>query len=142
MPGNRNDDPMRSSLPMPRRTCRTSAPTRSHRFAISFMKEMRVASMALAAYLVSSADAGSMTRTGLPVRTKGSYSSFMTASTCGSSVPTITRSGFRKSPTAAPSFRNSGLEATENLWWVRPAITLRTRSAVPTGTVDLFTMIL
>ena len=41
-------------------------PTRSHRFAISFMNEMRVASMALAAYLVSSAEAWSMTRIGLP----------------------------------------------------------------------------
>ena len=28
-PGNRNDGPMRLSVPMPRRTCRTSAPTRS-----------------------------------------------------------------------------------------------------------------
>ena len=36
------------------------------------MNEMRVASMALAAYLVSSADAGSMIRIGLPVRTNGS----------------------------------------------------------------------
>ncbi len=63
---------MRVSVPMPRRTWRTSAPTWSQRFAISFMNEMRVASMALAAYFVSSADAGSMTRMGLPVRTKGS----------------------------------------------------------------------
>ena len=74
------------------------------------MNEMRVASIALAAYLVSSAEAGSMTRIGLPVRTKGSYSSRMSASTCGSSVPITTRSGFRKSSTAAPSFRNSGFE--------------------------------
>ncbi len=36
------------------------------------MKEMRVASIALAAYFVSSADAGSITRIGLPVRTNGS----------------------------------------------------------------------
>lgn len=34
----------------------TSAPTRSHRLAISFMNEIRVASMALAAYLVISAE--------------------------------------------------------------------------------------
>ena len=49
---------MRLSLPMPRRTWSTSAPSRSQSAAISFMKEMRVASMALAAYLVSSASAG------------------------------------------------------------------------------------
>ena len=57
---------------MPRRTWSTSAPTRSHRFAISFMNEMRVARRALAAYLVISALALSITRIGLPVRTKGS----------------------------------------------------------------------
>ncbi len=56
---------MRVSVPMPLRTLSTSAPTRSHRLATSFMNEMRVASMALAAYLVSSAEAWSMTRIGL-----------------------------------------------------------------------------
>ena len=35
------------------------------------MNEMRVASIALAAYLVTSADGMSMKRIGLPVRTKG-----------------------------------------------------------------------
>ena len=63
---------MRASVPMPARTCRTSAPTLSQRFAISFMNEMRVASMALAAYFVISAEAWSITRIGLPVRTNGS----------------------------------------------------------------------
>ena len=71
IPGKRKEDPIRESVPMPRRTWPTSAPMRSHRFAISFMNEMRLASIALAAYFVSSADAQSMTRTGLPVRTKG-----------------------------------------------------------------------
>ncbi len=47
--------PMRASEPIPLRTISTSAPTRSHRLAISFMNEIRVASMALAAYLVISA---------------------------------------------------------------------------------------
>jgi hypothetical protein len=42
---------MRLSLPMPRRTASTSAPTKSAKLAISFMNEMRVASMALAAYM-------------------------------------------------------------------------------------------
>jgi hypothetical protein len=35
------------------------------------MKEIRVASIALAAYLVTSAEGMSMNRTGFPVRTKG-----------------------------------------------------------------------
>ena len=124
-PGTGTTDPMRVSEPIPRRTCRTSAPTLSQRFAISFMNEMRVASIALAAYFVSSAEAWSMTRIGWPVRTKGSYSSRMIASTFGSSVPMTTRSGFRKSSTAAPSFRNSGFETTANgLLRHAPAITL------------------
>ena len=41
---------MRSSEPMPRRTFSTSTSSRSQRLAISFMKEIFVASMALAAY--------------------------------------------------------------------------------------------
>ena len=56
--------PMRGSLPMPLRTMFTSAPMISHRLAMSFMKEILVASMALAAYLVISADGMSMKRTG------------------------------------------------------------------------------
>ena len=51
---------MRSSAPIALRTESTSAPTRSQSMATSFMNEMRVASMALAAYLVSSAERGSM----------------------------------------------------------------------------------
>jgi hypothetical protein len=50
---------------------RTRAPTASQSPAIMFMKEIRVASIALAAYLVISADAMSMIRIWLPVRTKG-----------------------------------------------------------------------
>jgi hypothetical protein len=53
------------------RTRSTSAPTFSHRFAISFMNEMRVASIALAAYFVISAEAMSMKMIGFPVRTNG-----------------------------------------------------------------------
>ena len=45
---------------------------------MSFMNEMRVASIALAAYLVISADGISMKMIGLPVRTNGAYSSAMT----------------------------------------------------------------
>jgi hypothetical protein len=69
---------MRESVPIPRRTCPTSAPSRSQRFAISFMKEMRVASIAFAAYFVISADGRSMNRIGFPVRTNGAYSSAIT----------------------------------------------------------------
>ena len=46
---------MRWSAPIPRRTALTSAPTRSQMLAISLMKEIFVASMQLAAYLVISA---------------------------------------------------------------------------------------
>jgi hypothetical protein len=66
----------------------------------------------------------------------------MISATRGSSVPMITRSGFRKSPIAAPSFRNSGLETTSNGWLVIDAMRSCTFFAVPTGTVDLSTMIL
>ncbi len=52
---------MRGSLPMPTRTCSMSAPSFSASSASSFMKEMRVASIALAAYLVSSAERMSIT---------------------------------------------------------------------------------
>jgi len=88
------------------------APTFSHRLANSFITVMRAASIALAAYLVISADAMSMKRTGLPVRTNGSYSSRSAASAAGASTPSTMRSGFMKSWTAAPSLRNSGFEAT------------------------------
>ena len=60
---------------MPRRTSLMSAPSRSHRLAISLMKLIFVASMALAAYLVISALSGDMTRNGCSVRRNGLYSS-------------------------------------------------------------------
>ena len=103
------------------------------------MNEMRVASIALAAYFVISADGMSMKMIGFPVRTNGAYSSPMTWADSGESTPTITRSGFMKSSTAAPSFRNSGFEHTWNGVRVRSAIAARTFSAVPTGTVLLVT---
>ena len=66
---------MRLSEATARRTSSTSAPTASHTFAISFMKEMRVASIAFAAYLQSSALAQSIIMIGAPVRVNGAYSS-------------------------------------------------------------------
>jgi regulator of sirC expression with transglutaminase-like and TPR domain len=47
---------------MPVRTCSISAPSRSARLASSFIKLILVASIALAAYLVSSADRTLMTK--------------------------------------------------------------------------------
>ena len=68
--------------------------------------------MALAAYFVISADARSMKMMGLPVRTNGAYNWPITSAASGESTPITTRSGFMKSSTAAPSFRNSGFAAT------------------------------
>ena len=62
---------MRGSEPMPWRTASMSAPTRSARLASSFMKLMRVASIALAAYLANSAERTSITRVRSWLRLKG-----------------------------------------------------------------------
>ena len=59
---------MRASEPMPLRTCSMSASTASHRLARSFMNEMRVASIALAANLTISALAQLITIAGTLVR--------------------------------------------------------------------------
>ena len=60
---------MRVSVPMPRRTMSTSAPTSSQKLATSFMNVILVAKKEFAAYLVSSALRSSMNNTGLPWRT-------------------------------------------------------------------------
>ena len=129
---------------MPLRTSRTSAPTRSQMVAISLMKEILVASMQLAAYLVISALRMPMTISLSRVRAKGAYSSRMVAAALSDEVPMTTRSGFMKSEMASPSFRNSGLETTSKSKFLPRAASssvmmARTRSAVPTGTVDLST---
>ena len=49
---------------MPSDTSRTSAFTASHRLAIALMNEILVARNAFDAYLIISADAGSVTRIG------------------------------------------------------------------------------
>ena len=51
---------MRESPPTPIRTSLTSAPTFSHSAAISFMNEMRMASIVFATYFVISALAGAI----------------------------------------------------------------------------------
>jgi hypothetical protein len=108
------------------------------------MKLILVASMALAAYLVSSADFTSMTIMRSRLRVKGSYKARSSSAARSLSVPTTTRSGFMKSAMAAPSFRNSGFEAmsksTEAPRLPSDSWTAaRTLSAVPTGTVDFVT---
>jgi hypothetical protein len=75
---------------------------------------MRVASMELAAYFVSSADRRSITSMRSLVRVKGAYRLRRQSIARLSSAPTITRSGFMKSLRASPSFKNSGLDATAN----------------------------
>ena len=54
--------------------------------------------------------------------------------------PITTLSGDRKSSTALPCFKNSGFDTTSNGYVVFCFIISVTRSAVPTGTVDLSTM--
>ena len=144
MPGYRNLRPIRVSEPIPLRTMFTSAPTISHKFAISFIKLIRVANIEFAAYLVISADGISMKITRKLFNKNGLYSLDINFSARADSTPTTTRSGLIKSLIAFPSFRNSGLEATSkstftpllsNSSW----ITARTLLAVPTGTVLLVT---
>ena len=62
---------LRGPVPMPMRTRSRSAPRRSARLASSFMNEILVASMALAAYLVSSAERRSITTMRSWLRLKG-----------------------------------------------------------------------
>ena len=80
------------------------------------MKLMRVASIALAAYFVNSAEPTSMCSILSRWRLNGAYSWPIRArarSPAGpGSVPMTIRSGRMKSSTAAPSLRNSGLETT------------------------------
>ena len=122
-----------------------SAPSSSARLATSFMKLMRVASIALQAYLVSSALRTSISTSFSWLRLNGAYSSRITRVAAGLSLPITMRSGRVKSAIAAPSFRNSGLLITENSTATprlssSSAMAARTLSAVPTGTVDLSTM--
>ena len=136
--------PILVSLPIPLRTILTSAPTSSHRLAISFMKLMRVASIELAAYLIISAEGISVKiRRSLTIM-KGLYNRAMSLRARSLSTPTTTRSGLMKSLTALPSLRNSGLLATSKLISTPRAfnsssITAFTLPAVPTGTVLLVT---
>ena len=136
---------MRESLPMPCRTSSISAPKRSAKFAISFIKLILVANMQFAAYLVNSALRTPITKILSWLRLKGSYNSRKSFSARGLSVPITMRSGRWQSTTAAPSFKNSGLDTTSNSKLTPRsfntcATASFTLSAVPTGTVDLSTI--
>ncbi|KWV86169.1 hypothetical protein PFLmoz3_04141 [Pseudomonas fluorescens] len=131
---------------MPRRTDSMSAPRCSANSAIWLMKLILVASMQLAAYLVSSALRRSMKMMRSWLRLKGAYRSRITSRTSSRSQPMMIRSGRRQSATAEPSLRNSGLETISNCS-SRPAarrllrMWSRNVSPVPTGTVDFSTRI-
>src|SRR3954447_19989265 len=118
---------------MPSTTSLTSAPTASQIAATALMNEILVARKALAAYLMVSAEAGSVTINGAATPR---YSDATRMAAFWSSLPITIRSGLRKSLTAEPSRRNSGFDTTytSGRW--------RTRSTTlvdPTGTVDLLT---
>jgi hypothetical protein len=87
----------------------------------------------LEAYLIVSAEAGSVTSTGAP---RDSNRPATRVAAAGSSAPTTMRSGLRKSWMAEPSRRNSGLDTTATS--SRPSTSSTTR-VDPTGTVDLLT---
>src|SRR5690606_22317749 len=70
-PAPRNRGPMRESRPIPRVTSTTSAPTRSHKPAISLAKLIFVAKKALEAYLIISALVGSVVTKGGFCRVSG-----------------------------------------------------------------------
>ena len=97
----------------------------------------------LAAYLVTSALFSSMTITELPAGMNGSYRS-VRATARSLREPITTRSGRRKSSTANPSRRNSGLETTSNANFESRCFRMAasTFSLVPTGTVLLSTITL
>ena len=74
---------LRGPVPMPMRTRSRSAPRRSARLASSFMNEILVANMALAAYLVSSAERTSITTMRSWLRLKGAYKVFIASVAAG-----------------------------------------------------------
>src|SRR5918995_7280216 len=110
-----------------------SAPTPSQMAAMALTYDSLVARKALAAYLIVSAEAGSVTITGAATPM---YSDDTLIAAAWSVLPTTMRSGWRKSCTAEPSRRNSGFDTTFTSGRSRTRSTTRVE---PTGTVDLFT---
>ena len=76
------------------------------------MKLIFVAKKALDAYFISSALSRSVTSMGVSLRFKGRYNSVSNAFARSLSTPNTTLSGLIKSEIAAPSLKNSGLDAT------------------------------
>src|SRR5690606_13891890 len=132
-PGCKNACPIRRSSPMPSVTAAISAPTNSHNSATALTYDNFTAKKQFAAYLTISALAASVSTVGAPNR---AYNPATRSAASGESDPTTIRSGRRKSATAEPSRKNSGLLTTATS--ERPNHT-RTRAAVPTGTVDFNT---
>ena len=137
---------MRGSEPMPWRTCSMSAPSRSARFASSFMKQILVASIALAAYLVSSAERTSITMHALVVaverrverRAAAPRSRALVGADDDAVGPheVVDRRAFLEELGVRDDVeRDVGAARGERLRRSRA----RTLSAVPTGTVDLST---
>ena len=111
---------------------------------MSFMNDMRVASIELAAYFIISAEGMSVKITRKLLSRKGRYRRLISSRARSLSTPTTTRSGLMKSLMAAPSLRNSGLEATSKgtsapRFASSSATAAFTLAAVPTGTVDFVT---
>ena len=100
---------------MPLANAFTSAPTLSHRSAISFIKLILVAKNEFEAYFISSEVLRLVNNIGVSLIKRGLYIAFMIFIASLHSVPTTILSGCLKSFIAAPSLRNSGLDTTENL---------------------------
>ena len=141
-PGYKNSLPILLSLDIIFLTLPISAPTSSHKFAISFIKDILVASIEFEAYFDTSEDLISTNTILSSFLIKGSYRSLKICSDFFDSTPTTILSGNIKSFTADPSFKNSGLEATSKSTSVISEIIFLIRCVVPTGTVLFVTITL
>ena len=111
---------------------------------MSFIKDIRVANILLAAYFIISADGILVNITRKLFNIIGLYRRHINSFAFEDSTPITTRSGLIKSFIAAPSFRNSGLDATSksieiSLFFNSSCIVFLIFCAVPTGTVDFVT---
>ena len=138
----KNLGPIRGSDPMAREISSMSASVSSQRAVMEFIDDTLCARKAFATSFDSSDDhrlvvimfslgtqlAYTETRVSIAFRPPG---------VC--SPPMSTRDGLRRSATAVPSARNSGLESTWKLYFDADARTRLIDSAVLTGTVDFST---
>ena len=138
-PGFRNRPPIRSSCASAVARSDTSAPVASQTSAIALMKEILVARNELAATLTSSDVARSVTTTGTAGLEHRPEHLAQRSSARADPTPKTIRDGRSVSSIAWPSRRNSGFHASSasappgaRSWSSRVS-----RSAVPTGTVDL-----